>query len=175
MDEVGRGTSTFDGLALAWACTEHLALEVGAYTLFATHYFELTLLPELYKSIANVHLDAVEQGEHLVFMHAIKAGPANKSLQVALLAGVPKKVVKQAKMRLTQLEAQQISTAPQQTELALSITPSPLLSKDTTTSPLLSKEGLGEVTLHPVLTQLKSVALTPKQALELLYQLKALF
>jgi DNA mismatch repair ATPase MutS len=165
MDEVGRGTSTFDGLALAWACTEQLALEIGAYTLFATHYFELTRLPELYKSIVNVHLDAVEQGEHLVFMHAIKTGPANKSygLQVALLAGIPKKVVNQAKKRLLQLEAQQMSTVPQQTELVLSTS--------------LNKEGLEEVITHPVLARLESITpdnLTPKQALELLYQLKTL-
>lgn len=156
MDEVGRGTSTFDGLALAWACAEHLALEIGAYTLFATHYFELTRLPELYKNISNVHLDAVEQGDTLIFMHAVKAGPANKSygLQVALLAGVPKKVVQQAKQRLTQLEAQQISTLPQQTELTL--------------TPIQS---------HPLFDKLVAISpdnLTPKQALELLYQLKAL-
>jgi hypothetical protein len=94
LDEVGRGTSTYDGLALAEACARHLAHVNRAYTLFATHYFELTTLAEPGSGIANVHLDAVEHGDQLVFMHAVKDGPADRSfgLQVAALAGLPKSV-----------------------------------------------------------------------------------
>ena len=91
MDEIGRGTSTFDGLSLAWACARHLGRETGAFTLFATHYFELTALADELPACANVHLDATEHGDQLVFLHAVKEGPANQSygLQVARLAGVP--------------------------------------------------------------------------------------
>ena len=91
MDEIGRGTSTFDGLSLAWACARHLGREIGAFTLFATHYFELTALADELPACANVHLDATEHGDQLVFLHAVKEGPANQSygLQVARLAGVP--------------------------------------------------------------------------------------
>ena len=156
MDEIGRGTSTFDGLSLAWTCAEYLANDIGCYTLFATHYFELTALPE--QSISNIHLEAVEQNDKLIFMHTVKAGPANQSygLQVALLAGVPKKLVNQANIRLKQLEAQQLSS--QQTTLNL---PAPAPSFDS----------------HPVIAELKSLSpedMTPKQALEMIYQLKAL-
>ncbi len=158
MDEIGRGTSTFDGLSLAWTCAEYLANHIGAYTLFATHYFELTALPE--QSIVNVHLEAMEQNDKLIFMHTVKQGPANQSygLQVALLAGVPKKIVNQASIRLKQLEAQQLSS--QQTTLNL---PQPLPTKSFDS--------------HPVIVQLKSLSpedLTPKQALEIIYQLKTL-
>jgi DNA mismatch repair protein MutS len=161
MDEIGRGTSTFDGLSLAWACAEHLSQKVGAYTLFATHYFELTALPELYHNIANIHLDAVEQGDKLIFMHAVKDGPANKSygLQVALLAGVPKHVVNQARRHLKQLEAQQLEMGTQQNELPLQPPPEP------------------EVAPHPAVTQLQHLSpeeMTPRQALDMIYQLKAL-
>ena len=95
MDEIGRGTSTYDGLSLAWACARHIGREVGAYTLFATHYFELTALSDELPACANVHLDATEHGDRLVFLHAVKEGPANQSygLQVARLAGVPAGVV----------------------------------------------------------------------------------
>lgn len=160
MDEVGRGTSTFDGLSLAWATAEHLARHISAYTLFATHYFELTRLPEQCKNIANVHLDVIEQEEKLIFMHKVKAGAANKSygLQVALLAGVPKNVVKQAQLRLRQLESQKLHTTPQQDELMLPL-------------------PISDEAPHPVLAQLKTVFpddLTPKQALQVLYQLKKL-
>ncbi|MCK5718518.1 MAG: DNA mismatch repair protein MutS [Thiomargarita sp.] len=161
MDEVGRGTSTFDGLSLAWACIEYLAQQVGAYTLFATHYFELTRLPKLFQNIANIHLDAVEQHEKLIFMHAIKEGPANKSygLQVALLAGVPKQVVEQAKKHLKQLEEQKLQTTVQQsnlfkpTEPKVSFKPHPIVDKITAISP---------------------EDITPKQALDLIYELKKL-
>src|SRR6185437_12350485 len=106
MDEVGRGTSTYDGLALARAAAVHLATASRAFTLFATHYFELTELAGEYSGIANVHLDAVEYGEQLVFMHAVKDGPANRSfgLQVAALAGLPKAVIADARRTLAELE-----------------------------------------------------------------------
>ncbi len=163
MDEIGRGTSTFDGLSLAWACAEYLADKLGAYTLFATHYFELTRLPDLFHRIANVHLDAVEQNDKLIFMHTVKEGPANKSygLQVALLAGVPKQVVKQAHIHLKQLEAQPLQTTAQQSSLPL--------------QPVLSSHSVSSS--HPVINQLESLSpedITPKQALEIIYQLKAL-
>ena len=107
MDEVGRGTSTFDGLSLAWASAERLARDVRAFTLFATHYFELTALAEEIDAVANVHLDAVEHGERIVFLHAVREGPANQSygLQVAALAGVPREVIEAARRRLAELEA----------------------------------------------------------------------
>ena len=107
MDEVGRGTSTFDGLSLAWSCAVELATRIGAYGLFATHYFELTTLPDEYPGIANVHLDAVEHGARIVFMHALREGPANQSygLAVAALAGVPTVVIRRARERLRELEA----------------------------------------------------------------------
>ena len=109
MDEVGRGTSTFDGLALAWACADHLAQKSNALTLFATHYFELTHLPEQYDNIANVHLDAVEHGDDIIFMHNVKPGPANQSygLQVAKLAGIPAQAIRLARDKLHQLEQRQ--------------------------------------------------------------------
>ena len=108
MDEIGRGTSTYDGLALAEACAKHLANGNRCYTLFATHYFELTALAQPGSGIANVHLDAVEHGDTLVFMHAVKDGPADRSfgLQVAALAGLPKSVVREARGRLAELEQQ---------------------------------------------------------------------
>ena len=155
MDEVGRGTSTFDGLSLAWACAEYLARQLGAFTLFATHYFELTRLPQACKGIANVHLDAVEHGEKLIFMHTVKEGPANQSygLQVALLAGVPRQVITEARSRLIHLEKQRHKLfAAQQKELTL-------------TAPIEE---------HPVLAALRALSpdeLTPKRALEMLYQL----
>ncbi|MDF1584713.1 MAG: DNA mismatch repair protein MutS, partial [Methyloprofundus sp.] len=106
MDEIGRGTSTFDGLSLAWACADYLAKKIQAYTLFATHYFELTSLPEEQSVIHNVHLEAMEYGDKIVFLHAVKEGAASQSygLQVAALAGVPKTVIEQAKLKLRHLE-----------------------------------------------------------------------
>lgn len=106
MDEIGRGTSTFDGLALAWSCAEYLAKQIKAFTLFATHYFELTHLPTHYTNIANIHFDAVEFDDKIIFMHAAKDGPASKSygLQVAQLAGVPSNIIQSAKQKLSELE-----------------------------------------------------------------------
>jgi DNA mismatch repair protein MutS len=106
MDEVGRGTSTFDGLSLAWACAAFIARKIRAFTLFATHYFELTSLASEAPGVANVHVEAVEHGDRLVFLHTVKEGPANQSygLQVAALAGIPKSVTAQARRYLTELE-----------------------------------------------------------------------
>ncbi len=115
MDEIGRGTSTFDGLSLAWAAAHHMGEQVKAFTLFATHYFELTALADEIPACSNVHLDATEHKGQLVFLHAVKPGPANKSygLQVAALAGVPPDVIKRAKKYLSLLEAQQTHDHPQ--------------------------------------------------------------
>ena len=159
MDEVGRGTSTFDGMSLAWACAHHLAETIRAYTLFATHYFELTTLPEQIPGIANVHLDAVEHGDEIIFMHSVKEGPANQSygLQVAALAGVPKQVIEAAKQRLFELEQQS--------------------ALDSEAHQPDHQMGLFHQETHPVLEKLESVKpdeLSPKEALELLYQLKGL-
>ncbi len=162
MDEIGRGTSTFDGLSLAWACAVELATRIRAFTLFATHYFELTTLPEEYPGIANVHLDAVEHGDSIVFLHAVREGPANQSygLQVAALAGVPKPIIKRAAERLRELElsAQRHSDqhASQLSLFAPAAEPAP-------PSPALE-----------ALQQIDPDELTPRQALEELYRLKAL-
>jgi DNA mismatch repair protein MutS len=106
MDEVGRGTSTFDGLSLAWACAAFIARQIRAFTLFATHYFELTSLAADAAGVANVHVEAVEHGDALVFLHSVKDGPANQSygLQVAALAGIPRSVTAEARRYLTELE-----------------------------------------------------------------------
>jgi DNA mismatch repair protein MutS len=164
MDEIGRGTSTYDGLALADACARHLAACNRSYTLFATHYFELTALATQDSGIANVHLDAVEHGDALVFMHAVKDGPADRSfgLQVAALAGLPKTVVRQARARLAELE-QQGRHAP---------------STPMTAQALDAPQQIGLFT--PSSAALESLAaiepdeLTPRQALEALYRLKSL-
>ncbi len=163
MDEIGRGTSTYDGLALAEACARHLANANRCYTLFATHYFELTALAQVGSGIANVHLDAVEHGDSLVFMHAVKDGPADRSfgLQVAALAGLPKAVVREARGRLAELEQRRSDPAPVLTAQAL--------------------DGPQQFGLFaPSSAALDALAgidpdeLTPKQALEALYRLKAL-
>ncbi|PBS13613.1 DNA mismatch repair protein MutS [Lysobacteraceae bacterium NML93-0792] len=170
MDEIGRGTSTYDGLALADACARHLAASNRSYTLFATHYFELTALAQPGSGIANVHLDAVEHrdrsgGETLVFMHAVKAGPADRSfgLQVAALAGLPKAVVRDARARLAELEQRRhdgTGAAP--------------ISSESLDAP--QQIGLFAPTSAALeaLSGLDPDELTPKQALEALYRLRAL-
>ncbi|MGI9304973.1 MAG: DNA mismatch repair protein MutS [Gammaproteobacteria bacterium] len=160
MDEIGRGTSTFDGLSLAWACAAHLARHNLAFTLFATHYFELTNLPEHHDSIANAHIDAIEHGDSIVFLHAVKPGPANQSygLQVAQLAGVPRAVIRNARAHLQQLEQQ---------ALASSQDLSPQLDL-TLTAEVPTDEALD------LLDETQPDELSPKQALELLYELKRL-
>ena len=171
MDEVGRGTSTFDGLSLAWACAEHLAKHIKAFTLFATHYFELTVLQSKQDAIANIHLAAIEHHDSIVFLHSVKEGAANRSygLQVAALAGVPKTVVATARKRLHLLEQQQASSNHNNhPQIDLFNAPA-----DTQT---LSSEPLKQ-TINPTLELLATIdpdELTARQALELLYQLKQL-
>ena len=159
LDEIGRGTSTFDGLSLAWACAKQLLEKNRSYTLFATHYFELTRLVEEFKQVANVHLDAAEHQNGIVFLHQVQEGAANQSygLQVAQLAGIPKSVVAAAKRKLMQLEKQNIDAGPQ---VDMFVAPE---------SP--------EIPLHAVMSELETLEpdeLTPKQALEALYRLKTM-
>ena len=159
LDEIGRGTSTFDGLALAWACARHLLERNRSYTLFATHYFELTRLVEDYKQVANVHLDAVEHNDGIVFLHAVEEGAANQSygLQVAQLAGIPKSTIAAARRKLAALEQQSVNNSPQVD----------LFSNTQPAEP--QPEPLQEL-----LMDLEPDNMTPKQALEALYKLKGL-
>jgi len=163
LDEIGRGTSTFDGLSLAWAVAKQLLEKNRAYTLFATHYFELTRIVDEFKYAANVHLDAVEHGNTIVFMHKVEEGAANQSygLQVAQLAGIPKPVISAAKRKLAQLELNQVA------------------NQDASAVPqvdmFMVNEQAADAPLHPVLAELESLQvddLTPKQALDVLYRLK---
>ena len=174
MDEVGRGTSTFDGLSLAWSAAVYIAQRLNAYTLFATHYFELTSLPDDFDSIVNVHLDAVEHESGLVFMHSVKPGPANQSygLQVAQLAGIPAAVIDSARGKLAQLEAESLAT--ESTSQAVASATLNSVQKTSGSAPYQSElfaEGP-----HPVIETLERVnpdEITAKEALELLYALKA--
>lgn len=160
LDEIGRGTSTFDGLALAWAVARHLVSATRAFTLFATHYFELTQLAQEFRQLVNVHLDAKEHGADLVFLHAVEEGPASQSygIQVARLAGVPSPVILAARRHLRELEDAQLQPGPQGDLFAAHLPnddPPP----------------------HPALDQLRELdpdTLTPKAALDMLYALKAL-
>ncbi|EHP5030589.1 DNA mismatch repair protein MutS [Vibrio cholerae] len=163
MDEIGRGTSTYDGLSLAWASAEWLAKEIGAMTLFATHYFELTELPNVLPHLANVHLDAVEHGDGIAFMHAVQEGAASKSygLAVAGLAGVPKPVIKNARAKLQQLEL--LSSQPAETRKPSRVDIANQLS-------LIPEPSAVEQALAGV----DPDQLTPRQALDMLYQLKKL-
>ncbi|RBM83704.1 DNA mismatch repair protein MutS [Vibrio paracholerae] len=163
MDEIGRGTSTYDGLSLAWASAEWLAKEIGAMTLFATHYFELTELPNVLPHLANVHLDAVEHGDGIAFMHAVQEGAASKSygLAVAGLAGVPKPVIKNARAKLQQLEL--LSSQPAETRKPSRVDITNQLS-------LIPEPSAVEQALAGV----DPDQLTPRQALDMLYQLKKL-
>jgi DNA mismatch repair protein MutS len=160
MDEIGRGTSTYDGLSLAWACANHIARHVRAFTLFATHYFELISLAGELDGCANVHLDATEHGDKLIFLHTVKPGPANQSygLQVAALAGVPPKVISAAKKYLQELERRSAAThAPRpQQELLLE----------------LPREVPEEPAIIQALRDIDPDSMTPKAALETLYELK---
>ncbi|QDX82825.1 DNA mismatch repair protein MutS [Denitratisoma sp. DHT3] len=163
MDEIGRGTSTFDGLALAFAIARHLIEKNRALTLFSTHYFELTRLAQDYPDCANVHLDAVEHGHRIIFMHAVEEGPASQSygIQVAALAGIPAAVVRDAKRRLTQLENAQVAAGPQPDLFA----------------PLVEPAAEAAALPHPALAALEEIDpdnLSPREALERLYALKKL-
>lgn len=158
MDEIGRGTSTFDGLSLAWACAQHLADSVRAFTLFATHYFELTHLPEQCNTVVNVHLNATEHDDRIVFLHAVQEGPASQSygLQVAQLAGVPRQVIQQARQKLALLEQ-----------------PAPATRQTVT----VQADLFASAEPHPAVELLKSSDpdnITPRQAIELLYTLKGM-
>ncbi len=164
MDEVGRGTSTFDGLSLAWACAAFIATKIRAFTLFATHYFELTSLASEAPAVANVHVEAVEHGDRLVFLHSVKEGPANQSygLQVAALAGIPKAVTVQARRYLTELERERDAlrtyNSPQG-EL-------PLFAP----APSAARESAALLALRAA----DPNALSPKDALDLLFKMKDL-
>ena len=171
MDEIGRGTSTFDGLSLAWAMARHIATRLKSFTLFATHYFELTTLATEVEGCANVHLDATEHGDGIVFLHAVKDGPANRSygLQVAQLAGVPREVITQARHYLEALEAQRdeygsaTSTGPRSVQREL-----PLFATQPPPKP---------VPTDPLRTAIEAIdpdELSPKAALETLYRLRKL-
>ncbi|MDO6462136.1 DNA mismatch repair protein MutS [Granulosicoccaceae sp. 1_MG-2023] len=166
MDEIGRGTSTFDGLSLAWACAEHLAAQNAALTLFATHYFELTALPDSLDCIHNVHLDAIEHHGEIVFMHNVKSGPASRSygLQVAKLAGIPAGVINRAQEMLATLESGRRRdggnvAAPPAAE----------------PSDQLDLFRIAPDKTLETLSGLDPDGMTPRRALETLYELKALF
>jgi len=179
MDEIGRGTSTFDGLSLAWACATHLATQVQAFTLFATHYFEITELPQTHHNVANVHLSATEHNDNIVFLHNIEEGAASKSygLQVAKLAGIPTDVVALAQHQLNQLEAQQ------STKINYADTAAPdfvntieSIASGAAESPQQS-DMFNAATPHPAVDALEELEpdnLTPRQALEQLYRLKTM-
>ncbi|MDD5241216.1 MAG: DNA mismatch repair protein MutS [Sulfuricella sp.] len=158
LDEIGRGTSTFDGLALAWAIARQLIEKTRCHTLFATHYFELTRLTQEYRQIANVHLDALEHRDHIVFLHSVQDGPANQSygLQVAALAGIPAPVIQAAKRHLLQLEQQAVSNGIQGDLFA--------------EAPQAAPPSALEETLRGI----EPDELTPKAALELVYRLRKL-
>ncbi|MFJ2488028.1 DNA mismatch repair protein MutS [Pseudomonas sp. NPDC087639] len=163
MDEVGRGTSTFDGLSLAWAAAERLA-HLRAYTLFATHYFELTVLPEAEPLVANVHLNATEHNERIVFLHHVLPGPASQSygLAVAQLAGVPSEVIVRAREHLSRLE-----------ETALPHEAPKPAAKSKPATP--QQSDMFASLPHPVLDELAKLDIddmTPRRALEMLYALK---
>ena len=163
MDEVGRGTSTFDGLSLAWSSAIDLGERIKAMTLFATHFFELTTLSEEVEGIANIHLDAVEHRDKIIFMHQVKEGAANQSygLQVAALAGVPSAVIERARLKLFELENE---ASQQQQGAQLDLFSTPIVPKVPDR-------------YQPIIDELKSLnpdELTPKQALDALYQLKQL-
>jgi len=174
MDEVGRGTSTFDGLALAWAIARHLIDTSRSFTLFATHYFELTQLPDSHPSAANVHLSAVEHKDSIVFLHAVQPGPASQSygLQVAQLAGVPQPVIKAARKHLARLEAQALDTTPQR-DLFAAPASDPYAEEEEETAPVAALSEAQQALLDAI-AELDPDALTPRDALEQLYQLKRL-
>jgi DNA mismatch repair protein MutS len=161
MDEIGRGTSTFDGMALAFAILRHLIAKNRCLTLFATHYFEMTRLSHEYSELANVHLDAVEHNDRIVFMHSVEEGPANQSygIQVAALAGIPNAVVRAARKQLREFE-QRAAVDPLQPDLFAQGDHEP-----------------AEPEPHPAMDQLAGIdpdSLTPRQALDALYALKSL-
>ncbi|WP_430869644.1 DNA mismatch repair protein MutS [Cupriavidus basilensis] len=179
MDEIGRGTSTFDGLALAWAIARHLLAHNRSHTLFATHYFELTQLPQEFTQAANVHLSAVEHGDGIVFLHAVQDGPASQSygLQVAQLAGVPQPVIRAARKHLAWLEQQSADATPTP-QLDLFAAPPPPLDEDDYAEPATSHCAGAispqQAALLDAVAELDPDSLTPRDALDALYRLHAL-
>jgi len=163
VDEIGRGTSTFDGLALAFAIARHLLTQNQSYTLFATHYFELTRLAEEFPQAVNIHVTAVEHKRRIVFLHRIEEGPASRSygLHVAALAGVPDRVIRNAAKILARLEQETLSRSPQQTLFET-------VEENAKAVP---------ASVHPVLDYLERIhpdELTPRGALEQLYLIKSM-
>ena len=156
MDEIGRGTSTYDGLSLAWACAAYLAERIRCYTLFATHFFELTTLPEKLEGVHNVHLEVVEHGDQVIFMHTVRDGPANRSygLHVASLAGVPRSIIEEAKSRMRELEGNEVLSRHDEPQADLFISSKPLFDRIASINP---------------------DDLSPRDALEMLYKLCAEF
>lgn len=166
IDEIGRGTSTFDGLSLAWAAAEYLAKEIRAFTLFATHYFELTKLPALSPTIVNIHLEAMEYSDEIVFLHAVKEGPADKSygLQVAQLAGIPKIIIQSAKEKLKELETSEIiKSNPFENNFERPFN----INADLINSEPTQKE----IAIIREISNIEPDNLTPKEALEIVYSL----
>ncbi len=179
MDEVGRGTSTFDGLSLAWACVEHLAQHSRAFTLFATHYFELTQLAERLDHVNNVHLSATEHDDSIVFLHNVHEGPASQSygLQVAKLAGVPLSVIQSARGHLKRLEGEKTVAAPPANTAAENYGTTAAKKKGTGRPPVPLQAdmfaALEPSEVERIIGQLSLDELTPKAALDLLYELKS--
>ncbi|MAD45609.1 MAG: DNA mismatch repair protein MutS [Oceanospirillaceae bacterium] len=180
MDEVGRGTSTFDGLSLAWASAAHLAEHTGAFTLFATHYFEMTALPEQQHNVVNVHLKATEHDERIIFLHAVENGPASQSygLQVAQLAGVPDSVIHAARTQLTYLERTNGHNQPpvQNTAAPSMPAPEPVAGLKAAEEQPWQNDLFASApsAAEEKLTGINPDDLTPRQALELMYELKKL-
>ena len=175
MDEIGRGTSTFDGLALALACAERLARHNRALTLFATHYFELTTLAEREPVVANVHTDAMEHGPDIVFLHQVREGPASQSygLQVARLAGVPADVLQVARVHLRELE-DRAATTTDSPQLGLFTTPAPEAHSEAQIPTAAEPEPptAAEQALRALLESLDPDAMSPREALDALYRMK---
>jgi DNA mismatch repair protein MutS len=171
MDEVGRGTSTFDGLALAWAIAKYLIDNSRSFTLFATHYFELTQLPEIHPTACNVHLSAIEHKDSIVFLHAVQPGPASQSygLQVAQLAGVPPVVIRAARKHLAMLEAQSVNTTPQ-----FDLFSAPPAFEETPASSAAPEPDAAAMALLQALATIDPDRMTPREALDALYRLKQL-
>ena len=176
MDEVGRGTSTFDGLALAWAIAKQLIEVTQSFTLFATHYFELTQLPDSHSTAANVHLSAVEHKDSIVFLHAVQAGPASQSygLQVAQLAGVPQQVIRAARKHLAELEAHSVQVTPQFDLFAGNAINVHDVAPDFPDGEADSDSDLAAVAVAAELATIDPDALSPREALDALYRLKQL-
>ena len=171
MDEVGRGTSTFDGLALAHAIAEHLLQKNKSFSLFATHYFELTKLPEAHATAVNMHLSALEQGQDIVFLHHIEPGPASKSygIAVAKLAGLPNRALKAAQKHLDELEAQAAANRPQLDIFSAMPSENRVGEEEQEIEPVCHAQT---DELAEALAQIQPDNLTPREALDALYRLK---